>query len=70
MAFSHFLTVSWESGRQGGGTEPQPEGLATLAYKLLRLAASEPQKETCLAGCEIAGFTGCRPYQHICKFNK
>ena len=63
MAFSHFLAVSWESEQQGGGTEPEPEGLAPLAYKLLSLAASEPQKQTCLAGREIAGFTGCRPYQ-------
>ena len=42
----------------GGGTDPEPDGLATLAYRLLSLAASESEKETCLAGCEIAGFTG------------
>ena len=60
MSLSYFLTVSWESGQQGGGTEPEPEGLATLAYKLLSLVASEPQKETSLAGHEIAGFTQLR----------
>ena len=60
MSLSQFFTVSWESGRQGGGTEAEPEGLATLTYKLLNLVASEPQKETSLARREIAGFTQLR----------